>query len=624
MCGIAGLAGTRVSPDDALLVQHMCRAIAHRGPDDSGLHVGAGVLLGHSRLSILDLEGGHQPISNEDGTVWVTFNGEIYNYRELMLRLIQLGHRFSTQSDTEVIVHLYEEHGIELVRELNGMFAFALWDAPGNRLYLVRDRLGIKPLYYSVLPGRVVFGSEMKAVLVCSDVPKEIDREAIAEYVTLGYINDPRSPFASIRKVGSGCYLECREGRIQETRYWRVPLRAPSPPGSEDELCEELRYLIEDATRLQLRADVPVGIFASGGIDSTAIMWAAAQQGSSVEAFLCEFDALQADTPYARLAARATGMRLHENQLSAVDAGRLLPRLVWYADEPIADPAIIPCYLIAKEAVSQVKVILNGTGGDEVFGGYPRYNLRGLLPPRWSAAASRLICKIGADHSWARRFGAALDYRERLFRRMTIFPEHEIRAALGLDRAAPVRQSVGRLFRESARNDRAGSMMFVDLHTYLPADLFMMLDRMSMAVSLEARVPLTDHRLVEFAARLPGDLRMRGGDLKWLLRRALRGHVPDQILDRAKQGFGPPVASWMRGALGGAARRLLTKPDSRVRQLFAPSWIDSRTGRVGGRGDQVPQQEWTLLILELWWRTFVDRCDLSNVTIDDLASGAVA
>lgn len=623
MCGIAGLAGTRTSPDDSSLVRQMCRTIAHRGPDDSGLHVGSDVLLGHARLSILDLESGHQPLANESGTVWITFNGEIYNYRELMAGLIQQGHRFNTHTDTEVIVHLYEERGIDLVHELNGMFAFALWDAMRKRLYLVRDRLGIKPLYYCVLPDRLVFASEIKALLTCPDVPREIDREAIAEYVTLGYINEPCTPFANIRKLSSGCYLECQEGRIHETRYWRVPLQDPGAPGPVDELCEELRYLIQDATRLQLRADVPVGVSASGGLDSTAIMWAAAQQGNSVQAFLCEFDGLQADTPYARLAARSTQMSLHEERLSAVDAGRMLPRLIWYADEPIADPAIIPCYLIAKQAVSHVKVILNGTGGDEIFGGYARYNLRGLLPPRWSAAASRLTRRIGADHADAHRVGAALDYRERLFRRMTIFPEREVRAALGLDRRDPIHQNVDSLFRESAKNDPAGSMMFVELHTYLPGDLFMMLDRMSMAASLEARVPLTDHRLVEFACRLPGALRMRGGHLKWLLRRALRGHVPDKILDRPKQGFGPPVTQWMRGELGGAARKLLTGPDSRVRQLFTSSWIDSRIGRAGGKGDQLAQQEWTLLILELWWRTFVDGQDLVDLGIEDLAAGAV-
>ena len=262
-----------------------------------------------------------------------------------------------------MIVHLYEECGIDLVHKLNGMFAFALWDANRRLLYLVRDRLGIKPLFYSLLPGRLAFGSEMKALLVCPDLSREIDREAIAEYITLGYINEPSTPFAGIRKLGSGCYLECQGGRVQETRYWRVPFQSPGPVSSVDELCEELRNLIEDATRLQLRADVPVGIFASGGLDSTAIMWAAAQQGNPLQAFHCEFDGLQTDTPYARLAAQSTGMRLHVEKLSAADAGRMLPRLIRYADEPIADPAIIPCYLIAERAVERVKVILNGTGG---------------------------------------------------------------------------------------------------------------------------------------------------------------------------------------------------------------------------------------------------------------------
>jgi asparagine synthase (glutamine-hydrolysing) len=486
--------------------------------------------------------------------------------------------------------------------------------------------LGIKPLYYSILPGRVVFASEIKSLLALPEVPRDIDREAIAEYVTLGYINEPRTPFSSIRKLGAGCYLEFQEGRTRMARYWRVPLQDSGAPHSVDALCDELRYLIKDSTRIQLRADVPVGIFASGGLDSTAIMWAAGQQGQSLQAFLCEFDGLRADTPYARLAAQSTNMRLQEKLLSVADAGRMLPRLIWYADEPIADPAILPCYQIAKQAVSEVKVILNGTGGDEIFGGYARYNLRGMLPPQWSAAASRLIRQVTPNGSAARKMGAALDYRERLFRRMTIFPECEVREAMGLDGGEPVRQRVDRLFQESARNDPPGSMMFVELHTYLPGDLFTVLDRMSMAVSLEARVPLTDHRLVEFAARLPGELRMRGGGLKWLLRHALRGRVPDEILDRPKQGFGPPVAQWMQGYLGSTARKLLTARDSRVKQLFSSSFVEDRIGREvrGTAADSSAWQVWTLLILELWWRNSVDGQELAGLSVEDLAGGAAA
>ena len=611
MCGIAGVAGRLVTNEsDRVLVSSMCVRMAHRGPDDQGVQALPEVVLGQARLSIIDPAGGHQPIGNETGDVWVTCNGEIYNFVELRDELRRAGHRFTTGSDSEVLVHLYEEHGLGMLDRLNGMFAFALWDGRTRTLHLARDRMGIKPLYYATLGDRIVFASEMKALLDVGAIRRDVDREAIAEYLVLNYITDPRTPFSAIRKLEPASTLSWCDGRIDRRRYWAVPLEGPADRPLDD-LCEELRALLIDSVRLQLRSDVPVGVFASGGLDSTAIMWAASEQGISLDAFLAEFEGLSADTEYARLAARHTGMPLHEERIAAVDAGRLLPRLIWHADEPLADPAMLPCYLIAQTAARKVKVILNGTGGDELFGGYARYNLRGLAPAAWSAGAARLIRRAGGGGSFATRLGATLDYRERLFRRMAVSREPEVRSAMGLDPSEPVRAMVEALFAAARRDDAPGSMMHVEMQTYLPGDLFMMLDKMSMAASLEARVPLVDHRLVEFATRIPGRLRMRGGELKWLLRRALRGRVPDRILDRPKQGFSPPVVRWMNGPLGHIFAALLQAPGGRVAQLVGREWVRRGVQAVGTAGPQEARRLWSLAVLELWWRSFVDGEDPS-------------
>ena len=310
MCGIVGIATEFPREGDLRLAQRMCELLAHRGPDDSGWYQDRGIVLGHTRLSIIDVDGGHQPLSNEDDTVWVILNGEIYNYGELREDLLTRGHRFRTATDTEVLVHLYEEYGIEFIEKLNGMYAFALWDAKCRVLYLVRDRLGIKPLYYAAQNGRLLFASEMKALLADPRLSTTIDKEAIAQALVLLYIPEPKTPFVEIRKLRRGGFLKFHDGQISEKTYWRIPAGSSMERRSVGSLCEELRWLMEDSTRLQLRADVPVGLFASGGVDSSAIMWAASRQNVSLDAFLVEFDHLAIDTPYARLAAKATGMSL--------------------------------------------------------------------------------------------------------------------------------------------------------------------------------------------------------------------------------------------------------------------------------------------------------------------------
>lgn len=624
MCGIVGIVSESGTQQSAVTVRRMCDLLVHRGPDDVGMYEGDRIVLGHTRLAIIDVDGGHQPLSNEDETIWIVLNGEIYNYKELRTELIAHGHRFATNSDTEVIVHLYESEGISMIEKLNGMFAFAVWDSKNKKLILVRDRLGIKPLYYSVTEdGGLTFASELKAILAVAGVSRNIDREAIAEYLTLGYIPEPKTPFRQIRKLRRGCYLEYSYSAVKERRYWQAPVQSSDCRRSVSDLCDEIRFLIEDSTRLQLRADVPVGLFASGGIDSTAIMWAASRQRVSLKAFLVEFDHLAADTSYARIAASSTGMMLREEHLFSAGASQLLPKLLWYLDEPLADSAIVPCYLIARSAARQVKVILNGTGGDELFGGYPRYQLRSLLPTSWFAVANVLrgICD---SHRALERAGALLNYRQRFLRRLYLFNETEARAAVGLKGEGSVSRLVHGHFLASRTGDAQAAMMFVDLNLYLPDDLFLLLDKMTMAASLEARVPLLDHRLVEFAAALPGRLRMRGGELKWLLRRALRGYVPDQILDRPKQGFGSPVQAWMNGALGAASLTLLSSKRSGISNLFSAKQIAFWLSQERRASAQGAMRTWALLVLELWWQTFVENRDLAEVGVEELAAAGVA
>jgi asparagine synthase (glutamine-hydrolysing) len=597
----------------------MCDRLMHRGPDDVGIYQGDRIVLGHTRLSIIDVDGGHQPLSNEDDTVWTVLNGEIYNYKELRAELIAGGHLFATNSDTEVIVHLYESEGVRLMEKLNGMFAFALWDSKNRKLLLVRDRLGIKPLYYSFGKDGLIFASEMKAILAVPSVSRDIDNEAIAEYLTLGYIPEPKTPFQQIRKLRRGCYLEYSHSGIAERHYWQMPVPGSDCGRSVPDLCDEIRFLIQDSTRLQLRADVPVGLFASGGIDSTAIMWAAARQNTSLEAFLVEFDHLAEDTPYARIAASSSGMKLHEEHLSSAGACLLLPKLLWYLDEPLADTAIVPCYLIARSASRRVKVILNGTGGDELFGGYPRYLLRSLLPNGWYSVANALSGAC-CSHPALARVGAVLDVRQRFLHHLYLFNETEARAGMDLKGEGRISRLVRGLFAAGRAGDAQAAMMFVDLNLYLPDDLFLLLDRMTMAASLEARVPLLDHRLVELAAVLPGRLKMRGGELKLLMRRALRGCVPDQILDRPKQGFGPPVQAWMNGTLGAASLTLLSSKRAGISNLLSKKQIASWLSPQKQAGTRGAMRTWALLILELWWQTFVENRNLSEVGMEQLAT----
>ena len=621
MCGIAGL----VAPDgraDVAAVSAMLETLRHRGPDDEGVHAEEGVAFGARRLSIIDVPGGHQPIANEDGTVVVAFNGEVYNFRALRERLRRAGHTLRTRSDTEVIAHLYEEHGDACVHELDGMFALAVWDARRRRLLLARDRLGIKPLYYAVTPAGFAFASEVKALL--GHVAPRLDLDALAAFLHLKYVPAPQTLFAGVRALPPGHLLVTGvDGPVRVTRWWDVSFRRVEPAPSEEEATEELAVLLRRAVRSQLVSDVPFGAFLSGGLDSSTVVALMAQELSApVKTFSVGYAGpgeQLSELPYARLVAQRYGTDHHE---VLVDAGDLVARaedVIWHLDQPIADNACLTNLLVAERAAQDVKMVLTGEGGDELFAGYARYAgeqlapLFGLLPRRARAlgiaAARRSVGMSRRDIAlYALCQG---DERRRL---ATWFPlmAPDARAALAADglagavaRAAP-EALFGPALERADGPEAVSRLLYVDLKLWLPDDLLARGDKMSMAASLEARPPLLDHRLVEFAARLPPALKVRRLSRKHLLRRVARDLLPEAILRRPKQGFPVPMGQWLRGEARELCRDLLSPASVRRRGVFAPPAVQRLlVEHDTGRADHGAVL-WALLGVEIWHRLFVD------------------
>ncbi|MGI8497949.1 MAG: asparagine synthase (glutamine-hydrolyzing) [Gemmatimonadaceae bacterium] len=608
MCGIAGLVGHPggLAADDATL-ERMCAAIQHRGPDDEGHFVGPGVALGMRRLSIIDIAGGRQPIGNEDGAVQVVFNGEIYNHRGLQSHLERAGHRFRSHSDTEALVHLYEERGDDLVRELNGMFAFAIWDTRQNRLLLARDRMGIKPLYYWSTSDGLVFASELRALLALTDFPRDIDPDAVAQYLAFGYVPDPLSIFSAARKLPPGHTLSwtVADG-VRLKRYW-TPVCEEARDLDETTAVETLRRLLSDAVASHLESEVPLGAFLSGGVDSSTVVALMARElDRPVRTFSIGFDEPEFnEAADAAFVARDLGTH-HTELIVRPDVDEWIGHVIRCFDEPFADSSALPTFLVSKLARQQVTVALSGDGGDELFCGYSRYAEilnRAELPPTgrqalrtmaallpFGALGRNRLLDLGRTRRgrYAATVASALDVREGGPARTEV-----ARRAGGLD------EILARPFREAMSRDFTTQMSIVDMLTYLPGDILTKVDRTSMAVSLETRVPLLDHRLVEFAASLPGALKLRDGTGKWILRRAIDGLVPLRSLEKRKQGFGVPLARWFRRELRHRVEGLLS-PDNALFQ-----WLDLTavrrltTEHLSGRRDH-SFVLWRLLVLELW------------------------
>lgn len=583
MCGIAGALATD-GPIEPGLAQRMCATLQHRGPDSQGFFEDEGIALGVARLAVIDVEGGDQPIYSEDRSLLVVCNGEIYNYRELRRQLVVRGHRFATHSDTEVIVHLYEELGDDCVERLRGMFAFALWDRHARRLLLARDRVGKKPLFYAARAGRLWFASEPRAILTDGRVPREVDAQAIDLYLHYQVVPSPHSAFSAIRKLRPAHTLTWQEGEMSTRRYWKLSYRNRLAEASAADVEGRIRELVLEATRLRLRSDVPVGALLSGGVDSSAVVAAMARQTASrVKTFSIGFDVARFDeSASAREVARRYGTEHHELVLDASAMG-LLPRLVWHYGEPFADSSALATFALAELASCHVTVALNGDGGDESFGGYARH-ARPL--PRGP------LVRHYAEQRAHRYFDA--DARAELF-------EPEFLHSVGDSDWVSV---VERPYLASDAEDPAERTMDVDVQTYLGEDLLVKMDIATMAHSLEVRSPLCDQRVMELAAALPMAVKVSGSTTKAIFKRAMREWLPRTITDRPKMGFMIPMADWLSGSL---PADVLLDPRALGRGLFREERVRELVREHEDGSGNHEYRIWTLLMLELWFRTYIDR-----------------
>ena len=614
MCGIAGIVEfDRRARVERGLLEAMADSIAHRGPDAEGYFVDGAVGLAHRRLSIIDLEGGVQPLFNEDRSAVVVFNGEIYNYEALASKLEARGHRFATRSDTETIVHAWDEKAESCVDELRGMFAFALWDRRLRRLLLARDRLGIKPLYYHLGPDRLVFASEIKALLVHPDVPREVDREALDLLLSLRYIPGPRTLFRDIRKLQPGHLLVWDERGARVRRYWELPRAAAAPtPDAPRRLGEAL----EESVRMHLMSEVPLGIFLSGGLDSTSVLALGdhVAGGNPFRTYTVGYDDASEEAresnefAYGRLAAESFDAQHHEARMRDADFRDLLPKIVWHLDEPVADPACVPLYFISRRAREEVTVVLSGEGADEILAGYGIYprmlalerlhralggGILGALAGRFPGERTRRALALAALPLERRYRGVSRAFRPELKRRLLGTADEALVDSLFADRFAP-----------SAGETPLDRMLRVDLTTWLPDDLLIKADRMTMANSQELRVPFLDHVVVELAASLPRSAKLRGATGKAALRDAMANRVPRAILERRKKGFPVPTVSLLQ-RLGGYSREAILDRDSACRSFFDGTTLERVLGDHE-RGKKLDQEIWTLLVFELWHRAFLD------------------
>jgi asparagine synthase (glutamine-hydrolysing) len=616
MCAIAG--GVSTGTPDPGVVRAMCDAMVHRGPDGDGFHEDEHAALGMRRLAIVDVAGGAQPVYNEDRSVVAVFNGELYNYAELRTRLLARGHRLTGGGDSECLVHLYEEYGEELVHRLRGMFAFAIWDRRAGRLLLARDRLGKKPLYWRTdqrAGGESLwFGSELKALLTDPGFAAEVDPVALHHYLTFKYVPAPWSILRGVAKLPPGHVLSWQGGQARLRRYWRYD-PAPRLYGGEEQAAERLRELLLEATKVRLTGERPIGAFLSGGVDSSAVVAAMAQCTGTVKTFSIGFEDKRFDErTYARMVAERYGTD-HQEFVVRPSALEALPQLAAQFDEPFGDASAVPSFYVAKLGAEQVTVVLNGDGGDECFGGYQRYALLagadrlpvpGALRPRLTSVGERLVARSAA-RTWPRRIGRVAELlgsptSTRYARMMSTF-SHEQKIALYTRELAAelaARNShtlLGDLHAESRADSELGRIMDVDVNSYLPGDLLVKADTTTMAHSLEARSPLLDHHLVEWAAGLPASLKVRRGRTKYLFKQAVRPWLPGAVVDRPKMGFGVPLADWLRGDLRELAWDTLTAH----RGFFHQGAIETLL-RAHDAGTDHSKRLWSLLQFELWYQ----------------------
>ncbi|OGR45160.1 MAG: asparagine synthase (glutamine-hydrolyzing) [Elusimicrobia bacterium GWA2_61_42] len=630
MCGICGIynygSGLPVTRE---ALKAMNDLIVHRGPDDEGYYAAENAGLAMRRLSIIDVSTGHQPISNEDGTLWIVFNGEIYNFQELREGLLARGHKFKTKSDTEVILHLYEEKGADFPRELRGMFAVAIWDKNRKRLVLARDRMGKKPLYYAVTPSFFAFASELRSLLTVPGMPRDIDLKAVDSYLTLQYIPSPMSVFKSARKLEPASTLVFENGHLTTEKYWDLPLGARKLTGTPvEELKERLRAELAEAVKIRLISEVPLGAFLSGGIDSSVVVALMAKASPEpVKTFSIGFkEAEFSELGYAKQVARMYGTQ-HTEFVVEANMASVLEKLAWHYGEPFADSSALPSYFVAKETRKAVTVALNGDGGDENFGGYIRYQaMKGAsyfsALPMWAKKAALAAMEPFPEKTapfntvWRlRKFLQATSQRDlgmTYLSTMSFFKTDEkerllsdaFKNGLGRDINFPERY-IGGLFNKAEGLALTEKLMYTDLHSYLPDCLMTKMDIAAMANSLEARSPFLDHKVMEFAFLLPDNMKLRGfTGTKWLLKEAFKDMLPPQIYKRGKMGFGIPVGAWFRGELKDYWAGACLSQKALGRGYFKPEalyklWDEHQRGtRDNG------YRLWALLMLELWHRQY--------------------
>ena len=627
MCGIVGIANTNSQNTSREILERMNRCIVHRGPDDDGFYTSGKINLAMRRLSIIDISHGKQPIHNHDKTKWIVFNGEIYNFQKLRQDLIEKGDIFYTNSDTEVIIHLYERYGADCVNYLRGMFAFAIWDETEEILFIARDRVGKKPLLYSHLPnGDLVFGSEFRSLLAHPEVTREVDFEAINHYLSFICVPAPLTAFKKIRKLEPGHTLFWKNGEIKMKRYW-LPDFSKKIKISEDEAIEETTRILRESVKLRLISEVPLGAFLSGGVDSSLVVALMAQESPNpVKTFSIGFEEQDfSELKYARKVAEYVGAEYNEFVVKP-DAFEVLPKLVEHYGEPYADSSAIPTYYVSKETSNFVTVALNGDGGDESFAGYERYAAMKIaqLYNRFPKLARKLLVETPINlmpiseikrsrFRDAKRFlqAANLPKTERYFRWTTAF-DHQTKIEICTEKFL---QSVSNESSESIleewfqKSNGAGILdatLLTDQMTYLPNDLLVKVDIASMANSLEARSPLLDHEVIEFAASLPASIKMKGFQTKSLLKKVAARLVPKEVIYRRKMGFGMPLNHWLRGEMKDFLREILLSEKSLKRGIIKPEMLKRYVEEhISAQSDHV-HQLWTLLMLELWFQKFID------------------
>lgn len=621
MCGICGVfnqqSGEPVSRD---IIAQMANLISHRGPDESGIYLDGPVGLGSQRLSIIDLSNGHQPMSNEKGDIWIVFNGEIWNYKALRKEFLEKGHRFRTNSDTETIIHAYEEYGADCIAHLNGMFGLAIWDLSRKRLLLARDRVGKKPLYYAHVDGSLIFASEIKSLLCHPQVKRQVDVQALADFLSVRYVPGPATLFAKISKVLPGHMLLYENGELKEKCYWDFTFGKTENYPVEDYI-QGIRQHVKRAVEERMMADVPLGAMLSGGVDSSIVTGTMSQlMDEPVKTFSVGFDVPEySELPFARLVSQHFGTEHHDLVVKCSDLSTYWPLLTWHRDEPVSEPSDLGVYLISKLARQHVKVVLSGEGGDELFAGYPKYIVDWLaryyqiLPgPVRDRLITPLIERLPYNMRKIKMASRALSQPapERWMNWFGVFNGQLKNNLLSASTRASIDGDASRAFRrwleKNPQRDDLSSMLYLDTKIWLPDNLLMKGDKMTMAASLEARIPFLDHRLIEFASSIPSNIKVKPFQAKYLLKRAYRDFLPEPILTRKKIGFNVPVGIWFRGEQRNLITRLLLSERARSRGFLDSEFVahilrDHLEGRT-----QYGNQLFLLASLELWFRVFID------------------